>query len=339
MFGRSKRVFTVMLIPHSERAVTTLRIPLSWLQLFAFGVVAVLLSLLVFAHKYQQMAIYMDELYELRAVNRQQREEVEFLAAQTEALQAGMRRLDELDRQLRELLKAGGAPPEVAAGLDEIGQPAAAESDAAIASAASRHVGLTGTGGGFTPASTSIVSLDALREAEAMRLTLAELGQEMAVREETLEALRERLLRYLTFLEAKPAGWPVQGYITSGFGWRRSPFGGGSEFHEGIDIAAPYGTPIVATGAGTVIFSGWRDGFGNTVIVDHGFGFRTQYNHNQRNAVTAGTQVKRGQVIAYLGNTGRSTGPHVHYEVILNGKPVNPWPYLVQADNSPSSIR
>lgn len=343
MFGRSKRMFTVMLIPHCERSVTTFRVPLIWLQVLAFGVVAVVLSALVFAHKYQQMTVYMDELRELRVVNRQQRAEVEYLAAQTQVLQAAMRRLDALDQQLRAMMKIEGAPSELALEAeDRVPLAAGPADDTTIASLGPVPPGgLTGRGGGggFAPLTGGIVSLEALREAQLMRLNLSQLGQELLVREESLQALRDKVTQYLAFLEAKPAGWPTTGQITSGFGWRRSPYGGGRQFHEGIDIAAPPGTPVVATGAGTVVLAGWHGPYGYAVIVDHGFGFKTLYAHNQRLAVTVGTPVKRGQVIAYVGSSGRSTGPHLHYEVFVNGQQTNPWPYLEAPADALTSSR
>ncbi|MEW6242884.1 MAG: M23 family metallopeptidase [Bacillota bacterium] len=112
--------------------------------------------------------------------------------------------------------------------------------------------------------------------------------------------------------------WPLSGTITSGFGWRRSGF------HSGIDIAAPVGSPIVAADSGTVIYSGWHGNYGLCVMIDHGGGKVTLYGHNSQNLVKVGDVVQKGQVIAKVGSTGRSTGPHVHFEVRVDGKAVNP---------------
>ena len=116
--------------------------------------------------------------------------------------------------------------------------------------------------------------------------------------------------------------WPVNGTVTSGFGvrWGR--------MHEGVDIAAPLGTPVVAVAGGTVTEIGWHEGFGNLVVIDHGGGLETYYAHNSSFAVSAGTTVTRGQPISYVGTTGHSTGPHVHLEVHVNGVPVDPLGYL-----------
>ena len=116
--------------------------------------------------------------------------------------------------------------------------------------------------------------------------------------------------------------WPVHGILTSYFGWRWG------RMHEGIDLAVGNGTPVVSAAAGTVIVAGWMGGYGNLVVVDHGGGIATAYGHNTSVTVGVGQQVAQGQLIAYSGNTGHSTGPHVHFEVRVNGSPVDPLGYL-----------
>ncbi|WP_371373444.1 M23 family metallopeptidase [Sporomusa aerivorans] len=130
-------------------------------------------------------------------------------------------------------------------------------------------------------------------------------------------------------LAMMPSIWPAQGTITSGFGWRVSPFGDGNELHAGIDIAYTMGAPVAATADGEVVVSGPAGGYGNLVQIDHGNGIATLYGHNSRLAVSTGQQVKKGQIIAYAGSTGKSTGPHVHYEVRVNNEPVDPMKYLL----------
>ena len=116
--------------------------------------------------------------------------------------------------------------------------------------------------------------------------------------------------------------WPVSGPVTSGFGWRWG------RMHEGIDIGVPTGTPVVAAAAGQVIHAGWLGGYGNLVVIDHGGGLATAYGHNSSIVVGFGSSVAQGQVVAYAGSTGNSTGPHVHFEVRVNGSPVDPLGYL-----------
>ncbi|MEP7335132.1 MAG: peptidoglycan DD-metalloendopeptidase family protein [Actinomycetota bacterium] len=116
--------------------------------------------------------------------------------------------------------------------------------------------------------------------------------------------------------------WPVSGPVTSGYGWRWG------RMHEGIDIAVPTGTPVAAAASGRVIYAGWMGGYGNLVVIDHGGGLATAYGHNSSLPVGNGSSVSQGQTIAYAGSTGHSTGPHVHFEVRVNGSPVDPLGYL-----------
>ena len=122
--------------------------------------------------------------------------------------------------------------------------------------------------------------------------------------------------------------WPISGPITSEFGWRTHPIFGSQRFHSGLDIGGDYGLPIHAALGGVVIESGWIGGYGNTIMIDHGGGVVTLYGHNESLAVGVGQTVSQGQVIAYCGSTGNSTGPHCHFEVRLNGEPVSPYNYL-----------
>ena len=122
--------------------------------------------------------------------------------------------------------------------------------------------------------------------------------------------------------------WPVTGTITSPFGWRSNPFGGSPEFHQGLDIAAPSGTTVTAAAGGTVIMAQWYGGYGNYILIDHGGGYSTGYGHLSAIYVSNGQSVSRGQAIGAVGSTGQSTGPHLHFEVRINGKPVDPAPRL-----------
>jgi murein DD-endopeptidase MepM/ murein hydrolase activator NlpD len=135
------------------------------------------------------------------------------------------------------------------------------------------------------------------------------------------EALRERGMT--------PSLRPVDGRLESGFGGRRNPFGGGAfEFHTGQDIDAPWGSPVVAAASGTVIIAGWQNGYGQVVHVDHGSGLTTRYGHLSQIDVKVGQNISRGENLGRVGSTGRSTGPHLHYEVRIKDTPVNPLPYL-----------
>jgi murein DD-endopeptidase MepM/ murein hydrolase activator NlpD len=147
------------------------------------------------------------------------------------------------------------------------------------------------------------------------------------------ESLLKSLEDQQNLLASTPAIRPVsrgeKSWVTSSFGFRQSPFTGQREFHQGYDISAREGTPILATADGVVIFSGRKGLLGNTLIIDHGHGMVTRYGHCQKFLKKRGEKVKRWEPIALVGNTGRSTGPHVHYEVRLNGIPVNPTKYIL----------
>ena len=141
------------------------------------------------------------------------------------------------------------------------------------------------------------------------------------------------LIHYLedqiNLLALTPAIRPAAGWKTSGFGYRKSPFTGLREFHKGLDIASRQGTVIVATADGIVSYSGYKGLMGNTLVIDHGHGMMTRYGHAHDILVKKGDIVKRGDKIATIGSTGRSTGPHLHYEVLLNGIRVNPEKYIL----------
>ena len=145
-----------------------------------------------------------------------------------------------------------------------------------------------------------------------------------------LEDFQVRRRRMDPHLKNFPTLWPISAEISSPFGWRRNPTGAGSEFHRGIDLRSPTGTPIRAAGGGTVIFQGWRNGYGNTVEIDHGSGYTTLYAHNSANLVYVGQRVERGDIIARVGTTGRTTGAHVHFEVRINGVHQNPRSYMLE---------
>lgn len=129
---------------------------------------------------------------------------------------------------------------------------------------------------------------------------------------------------------ATPSIWPAQGWLSSTMGHRVDPVTGGDDFHSGLDIAGDRGQPVYATAAGKVVHSGWATGYGNLITINHGFGLETRYGHLLDYKVKVGQQVGRGDIIGHVGNTGRSTGYHLHYEVLANGKLLNPLQLLSQ---------
>ncbi|MBN2222891.1 MAG: M23 family metallopeptidase [Vallitaleaceae bacterium] len=156
---------------------------------------------------------------------------------------------------------------------------------------------------------------------------LFEIEQDLQLSEKTSEELSEMI----PYVEAYPSVLPIENtYITSNFGYRSNPFSGrGREFHTGVDLKASY-QEVSATGAGVVVESGYQAGYGYTILIDHGYGLSTKYAHNSKLYVSVGDQVVRGDIIAKSGNSGRSTGPHLHYEVLLEGEPQNPLDYIYE---------
>ncbi|HUP37060.1 MAG TPA: M23 family metallopeptidase [Candidatus Limnocylindria bacterium] len=145
---------------------------------------------------------------------------------------------------------------------------------------------------------------------------------------ESIRMLERFLGRASRVLASLPSRWPVRGPVNSDYGQRRSPWAPNSEFHSGIDIGARVGTPVKAPAPGVVIFAGQQADYGVTLVIDHGNNTRSLYGHLSRLAVAVGQPVKRGDLVALTGNTGRSSGPHLHYEIQVKGQPVNPHSYI-----------
>ena len=167
---------------------------------------------------------------------------------------------------------------------------------------------------------------------DSLLANLESLGADLAMREDRLDALEALIFDRQLHDDMHPNGRPLNdGWISSGFGFRTHPLTGAKEFHSGIDFAGKQGVKVRSVGAGIVTWSGKRWGYGNMVEINHGNGYVTRYAHNKKNLVDIGDRVNKDQYIALLGSTGRSTGPHVHFEVIRNGKVINPWKFINQA--------
>lgn len=219
----------------------------------------------------------------------------------------------ENERQRRELEKLNNRVEKV----EDTSRKLAEKSGVVDAGEVDDSLTLPGTGGPALPVD---------------EMGLATLVAKMGRLEEDLRAY-EAILRERGYT---PTVWPVHGKLEGGFGGRRNPFGGpGYEFHSGQDIEAPWGAPVVAGASGRVSFVGWQNGYGQLVIVDHGGGLTTRYGHLSHIDVELDQPVERAQLLGKVGSTGRSTGPHVHYEVRINDQPVNPLPYLL-LNNKPA---
>jgi murein DD-endopeptidase MepM/ murein hydrolase activator NlpD len=179
----------------------------------------------------------------------------------------------------------------------------------------------TGVGGAVAAAPSRASIPAAADDLEALTENVREAG-------ESLRVLDRLITRAATALAALPSTWPVRGFVNSEFGTRVSPWSGASEFHSGLDIAAERGTPVTAPAAGQIAFAGYHPEYGLMIVIDHGREIRTVYAHLARLRVRQGQHVERGATIGLTGTTGRSSGPHLHYEILVSGEPVNPRAYL-----------
>ena len=278
-----------------------------WLpKAMAFGLVALLVvtSTLLYMvssvnDKYSKSK---QEISSLAMINTAQKEEIENL--QKDAVQ--------IQLQLEENIKA----------LDEIKEIVGIKksSEAAEESKATQPV----------TTNESKTSLDpSLQQIEQIKTSYKELSTQLLSQRQLIDSSMLTVKKQVAYLNAKPSIKPVSTRITATYGNRKNPFTNrGTEFHKGIDFAGANGTSIKATGDGVVIFSGWQSGYGKVVIISHGYGITTLYGHNSKLLVEKGDKVKKAQIISKMGSTGRSTGSHLHYEVRVNGKIVNPSNYF-----------
>ena len=160
--------------------------------------------------------------------------------------------------------------------------------------------------------------------------SLDDLDKKVKAQEQEARALKSYFEDQQALLASAPSIWPVRGWVTSDFSVRLDPYTGERVMHEGIDVAAGLGTPVRAPSDGTVVFSGLEGGYGHVLVIDHGYGLKTRYGHLSRIDVKVGEKVKRGQFVAAVGNSGRSTGPHLHYEVRVNGVADNPRKFILE---------
>jgi murein DD-endopeptidase MepM/ murein hydrolase activator NlpD len=301
--------------------------------LWGAGLAAFLL--LVALVDYVRVRVEHVELGRLRIENAEQRARIDSFDQSVAEVQSTLTRVQEFERKVRLIANLPGSAASGGTDVVEVGPvdegdlageggeeveavpPAAALSapEAEASSAALRAAGKLRAELGGDPL--------ALLRGEVARLSALARDRQLSLAE-----LVEQLEDKHQHLASSPAIWPTQGWLTSRFGTRISPFTGKRQFHAGIDIAGEPGMAVLATARGRVVFTGSKGPLGQTVILDHGHGVRTHYGHNQVLHVKAGDVVDRGQQIASLGNTGRSTGPHLHYSVEIHGKAVNPLDYI-----------
>lgn len=206
--------------------------------------------------------------------------------------------------------------------VDDIGERAAV--DPAVSRAMERlpaAVRSRAMGGGTTAGTVAPVIGSTFGQADAAFAVFSEV---LSLIENRLESVRSSVERRQALAAATPSIWPVPGWLSSSFGTRQDPFTGGAAFHPGLDISAGQGEAVLATADGIISHASPAGNYGKLVVIEHGFGISTKYGHLSRFAVTNGQAVRRGDVIGYVGSTGRSTSPHLHYEVWVNGRLTNP---------------
>ena len=307
MSSSKNKTFTVMIVPKSNEE--TYNFELSHRLVYWSGIflITFLISAVSMVYSLRQTRAQLDSYQMLVSENRQQQEHLLFLAKQTQELSGQLAAVRDLDTSIRVMM--------------DFDVPAAEQ-----ASFLSTSLSLSG---GSDPRGNSVVQSTSLA-ATMLRAqqTIEQIRESIPETEDSLKDLENKVQLQRAKEMATPSIRPTNGSITSGFGYRRSPFGASREFHTGVDISAPRGTSVYATATGTVVMATYSGGYGNVIFIDHGFGFSTVYAHLSRMNVKVGQQVTKGQVIGLVGSTGRSTAPHLHYEVRINGTAVNPYTYL-----------
>ena len=306
-----KDEFTIVFFPGSLSAPRKLHLPKRFVKfgiLVSFVVlIGVLGSSFYFVQQYSKLQGSETELVKLRRDAKIRKIQVEKFAQQVKNFETEMVRLERFEKKLRVITALENSPRSI-----------------------EKNWGVGGPYGLSTNSFTTAMGRGAANMVERLSNGLGHLGKQAKIQSISFQELDNFFKNQKSLLSSTPSIWPTRGWVTSGFGFRKSPFTGLREKHEGWDIAARNGAPVRATADGMVVVEGREYGYGNLVEIDHGYGLVTRYGHNSKHFVKVGDRVKRGQVVTLVGNTGRSTGPHLHYEVLLNGVPVNPKNYILE---------
>jgi murein DD-endopeptidase MepM/ murein hydrolase activator NlpD len=287
-----KRFYILFVARGDDGQLRKISIPLHYLYVFAIGAAIGFLSLTGIASSYTRMLLKVSRFNELRTEKDQLKDNYSKLQQVA----------DERDVQVASL---GSIASEVSAlyGL---------KSEPTLVSASEQQIR-------NSDVSSSLDQLHALRTSALTGATAVGITMGLTRNATTADWVRAN---------SAPNLWPVEGQVTGSFGERIDPFNGEGAFHSGVDIGSSYGQPIIAPADGMVTFCDFMGGYGKTIMMDHGHGISTRYGHLSGYAVTQGQRVHRGDTIGYVGASGRSTGPHLHYEVRINDTPVNPYKYL-----------
>jgi murein DD-endopeptidase MepM/ murein hydrolase activator NlpD len=293
---------TLMVMQGPTGTIRRIHVRRSWLRKAASGAAVAVCVLIGMSVDYVRARVQLGELDDLRAETGEQRARIDQYSDQIGEIAQKLAKIDQLERKLRVITNLDPADPMPLPGIGGTGEEELGADDAWL-SRSKRHKGM-------------IAGLGTLSSASEAK-------------NDSLETLLAHMEEHSARLLQTPSIAPTRGWMTSGFGYRTSPFTGNREFHRGIDIAGRAGTPVVATADGVVQFAGSRRAFGKSVTLRHGFGVETKYGHLEELLVREGDKIKRGQKIGLMGSTGRSTGPHVHYQLEVNRKPVNPQNYIL----------
>ncbi|MEW6369106.1 MAG: M23 family metallopeptidase [Acidobacteriota bacterium] len=297
----AQKFFTVILVPNAKACLRRFTIPYKLVAATGIALLTVCLIAGVFIYRSARIAWQVAELETIRSENAQLRQANVDYHKSTEQLKEQINQLREYTKKLNTI-----------AGIED--------------PSAITLVGMGGIGGFTQPTTAGSPGALARPLSNELSFLKAEAGQ----LEDQMQSLSSFFEKQSLLLASTPSIWPTTGYLSCGFGWRLDPFTKLNEFHQGIDISSQLGQPIVAPSSGVVVATGSKGGYGNVLILDHDFGYQTRYGHLRGFAVREGQSVKRGQIIAYVGNTGKSTGPHLHYEVWVHDQAVNPIQFILE---------
>lgn len=323
MTSEKKRCFTIMIVPHTEEATYSIRLPLYVVQVVVALLVLAVAGFSFLGYAYLKVSAEANEVEALRQINRAQQEEIDLLAIETETMMDHIRDVDSLIEYVTEKMEMEPNVDDIINNNDNnLDNP----SDSGIITNPRFPVH------SFSEQSTRVhqdtrSSLSPASEGGILERTAGNIEFLKSIVPDRADTL-DTLGGYAEKIKARPSIWPARGRLTSGYGMRPIPYGGGYQFHRGVDIIGSHGSPVWATADGVVTFCGYRGAFGNLLIVEHKFGYETYYAHLSGFAVNAGDFVEKGQTIGYMGSTGRTTGTHLHYEVHYNGSTVNPERYM-----------
>jgi murein DD-endopeptidase MepM/ murein hydrolase activator NlpD len=332
---------TVIVVPDEATAVRRYQVPRRLVEYAPWAAVVIAVLVVAGSIDYVRLRLNAVDVGRMRQQTAQQRGELDTLAGGLASLEEEFGRLWEFERKVRVIADLPGAmveaevPDSSGVGLGGDQEPPALSTSASEAeTSAEQENSVPGRGGGpesQEPPLPRGASLDLDGEAlERTRVRIRRLALRSATQSISFEELVKGLEGKRHRLASTPSIWPTEGWVTSGYGYRISPFTGRRSFHAGLDIASDFGTPIVAPARGRVVFAGRKGPLGKTLVIDHGFGLRTSYGHAAQTHVKKGQEIERGEPIASVGSTGRSTGPHLHYTVEVKGRSVDPHNYIFE---------